>query len=228
MFFYDGTVAQEVAFKGLLNNGKLFAERLMAQADGRKEPQLVHMATDGESYGHHHRFGEMALADCLKQIEQRGDFELINYGQYLAKYPPTYEAQIHDNSSWSCVHGVERWRSDCGCNTGGRPTWNQKWRGPLRGLLDWVRDQLRPIYVHEMENMGLDPWAVRNEYIQVILHRDQEATDELIKKISGKKFKPEEKVKFLRLLEMQRNCMLMYTSCAWFFDEVSGLSLIHI
>ena len=223
VFFYDGTVAQEVAFKGLLNNGKQFAQRLMAQADGRREPQLIHMATDGESYGHHHRFGEMALADCLYQIDQHSDFELINYGQYLEKFPPTFEAQIHDDSSWSCVHGVERWRSDCGCNTGGRPSWNQKWRAPLRSALDWVRDTLRPIYEDKMEQLELDPWKVRNNYIHVILNRAPGNVEKFIHDQLGYDLNPELKTMFLRSQEMQRNAQLMYTSCAWFFDEVSGI-----
>jgi hypothetical protein len=99
----------------------------------------VHVATDGESYGHHHRYGEMALSWALKQIEQRGDAKLTNYGEFLAKFPPQYEAEIYENTSWSCFHGIERWRSDCGCN-GGKAGWNQKWRGPLRDALDWLRD----------------------------------------------------------------------------------------
>ncbi len=223
VFFYDGTVAQEVAFKGLLNNGKNFAHRLMAQGDGRQESQLIHMATDGESYGHHHRFGEMALADCLNEIDQHPEFELINYGQYLEKFPPTFEAQIHDNSSWSCVHGVERWRSNCGCNTGGRGGWNQNWRAPLRAALDWVRDLLRPIYLEKMADLELDPWATRNDYIRILLDRSESNIEQFIHDHAGYDLNPDLRTMLLRCQEMQRNAQLMYTSCAWFFDEVSGL-----
>ncbi len=223
VFFYDGTVAQEVAFKGLLNNGKHFAQRLMDQKDGRKEPQLIHMATDGESYGHHHRFGEMALADCLHQIEKHPDYTLINYGQYLELFPPTFEAEIHDNSSWSCVHGVERWRSNCGCNTGGNHGWNQHWRKPLRDALDWVRDVLRPIYEEKMQELEMHPWNMRDKYIQVILDRSPENLEKIIHDEIGYDLNPVLKTTFLRSQEMQRNAQLMYTSCAWFFDEVSGI-----
>jgi len=223
VFFYDGTVAQEVAFKGLLNNGKNFAQRLMAQGDNRQESQLIHMATDGESYGHHHRFGEMALADCLNEIDQHPDFQLINYGEYLEKFPPTFEAQIHDNSSWSCVHGVERWKSNCGCNTGGRGDWNQRWRAPLRDTLDWVRDLLRPIYLEKMADLELDPWSTRNDYIKVILDRSAANVEQFIHDHAGYDLSPDLRTMLLRCQEMQRNAQLMYTSCAWFFDEVSGI-----
>ena len=147
LFFYHGGVAQGVAFEGLLNNGKHFANRLLDAFDFGDEPQIVHIATDGESYGHHHKKGEMALADCLNSIDKWDGIELTNYGQYLELFPPTYEVMIHENSSWSCVHGVERWRSNCGCNTGGRPDWNQSWRGPLRDTLDWLRDKILPCCV---------------------------------------------------------------------------------
>ncbi len=143
VFFYNGPVSRAIAFDGLLNSGEAFAERLLGGFSNGSEAQLVHVATDGESYGHHHRHGEMALAYALQLIEE-GDAKLTNYGQFLAKFPPTYQAQIVENSSWSCFHGVERWRSDCGCN-GGKAGWNQKWRAPLRKALDQLRDFLVPL-----------------------------------------------------------------------------------
>ncbi|HEX6496813.1 MAG TPA: glycoside hydrolase, partial [Acidobacteriaceae bacterium] len=140
VFFYNGPVSRAIAFDGLLNSGEAFADRLMGGFGEREGAQLVHVATDGESYGHHHRHGEMALAYAFQLIEE-GDAKLTNYGQFLANFPPAYEAEIVENSSWSCFHGVERWRSDCGCN-GGRPGCNQKWRAPLREALDWLRDSV--------------------------------------------------------------------------------------
>ncbi len=228
LFFYDGPLSQEVAFKGILNNGKHFANRLLEVFDDREEPQLVHIATDGESYGHHHRYGEMALADCLNHIEETGAAEVINYGAYLEKFPPTYEAQIHDNSSWSCAHGVERWRSDCGCQTGGRPEWNQQWRKPLRDTLNWLRDELIPIFEKEGKKLLKDPWKARNEYIKVILNRNDHTVDYFLQE-NAKNY-PEEaaKIKLMRLMEMQRNALLMFTSCGWFFDEVSGIETNQI
>lgn len=228
LFFYDGSLSQEVAFKGILNNGKNFAKRLLESFDDRDEPQLVHIATDGESYGHHHRYGEMALADCLNDIEKNSAVQVINYGAYLEKFPPTYEAQIHDNSSWSCAHGVERWRSDCGCKTGGRPEWNQRWRQPLRDTLNWLRDQLIPIFEKEGTKILVDPWNARNEYIKVLLNRNDHTVDYFIKENCKKHPSEASKTKLLRLMEMQRNALLMFTSCGWFFDEISGIETNQI
>jgi alpha-amylase/alpha-mannosidase (GH57 family) len=229
LFFYNGNVSQGVAFEGLLNSGKAFAQRLLNAFDGGNEPQLVHIATDGESYGHHHRLGEMALADCLNYIDEKSFAKLTNYGEYLEMYPPQYEVQIHENSSWSCVHGVERWRSDCGCNTGsGHGKWHQQWRGPLRFALNWLRDQLIPIFEENASKYVTDPWAVRNEYITVLVNRSEENLDKFLNKNAKRLLTKKEKVHLFRLLEMQRNAILMFTSCGWFFDEISGLETTQI
>ena len=133
LFFYDGPISHAVAFEDLLNRGEDFAERLFGGFnDGRDWPQLFHIATDGETYGHHHKFGDMALAAALNHIERHNLARLTNYGEYLAQYPPDHEVQIIENTSWSCAHGIERWRSNCGCNSGGHAGWNQEWRVPLR------------------------------------------------------------------------------------------------
>ncbi|MBX2870671.1 MAG: DUF3536 domain-containing protein [Saprospiraceae bacterium] len=228
LFFYHGGVAQGVAFEGLLNNGKHFANRLLDSFDFGEEPQIVHIATDGESYGHHHKKGEMALADCLNSIEKWDGIDLINYGQYLELFPPTYEVMIHENSSWSCVHGVERWRSNCGCSTGGRPDWNQSWRGPLRDTLDWLRDKILPAFEKQAGKLFKDPWAARNAYIQVLLDRSPESVQQFIDQHAKGDFREEDRSQLCRLMEMQRNAMLMYTSCGWFFDEVSGIETNQI
>ena len=228
LFFYDGNLSQEVAFKGILNNGKSFAQRLLDGFDERAEPQLVHIATDGESYGHHHRYGEMALADCLNHIEETGNATIINYGAYLEKFPPIYEVQIHENSSWSCAHGVERWRTDCGCKTGGRPEWNQAWRKPLRDTLNWLRDKLIPIFEKEGKKIFHDPWEARNNYIKVLINRNDHTVDYFIKENCKSHPSETDKVKLLRLMEMQRNAILMFTSCGWFFDEISGIETNQI
>lgn len=226
VFFYDGDISQSVAFNGLLNDGAKFASKLMSSFDpAQTETQLVHIATDGETYGHHHKHGEMALAYCIDHIERTKDCELTNYAEFLAKFVPQYEALIHENSSWSCVHGVERWRSDCGCNTGGKSDWNQQWRKPLREALDWLRDELTTIYNKEAIQIFKDPEEARNNYIQVILRRN----DETIKKFLREHcIRDTDQSKVLRLMEMQRNAMLMYTSCGWFFDEVSGIETTQI
>ena len=228
LFFYDGEVAQAVAFKGLLNNGHGFAHFLKKRFNPSAGSQLVHIATDGESYGHHHRFGEMALASCLEDLDKDSGLRLTNYGEYLDLYPPQYEIQIHDNSSWSCVHGVERWRSNCGCCTGGRPDWNQSWRGPLRKALDWLRDELIPLYEKEGKKLVRDPWLARDQYIDVILDRNEGAREAFLDSHQVKILTEEEQVRLWRLLEMQRNALYMYTSCGWFFDEVSGIETNQI
>lgn len=228
LFFYDGNVAQDVAFNQLLNNGESLANRLVQAFDDNDEPQLSHIATDGESYGHHHRYGEMALASCIEHFKKNDIATITNYGQYLEMFPPTYEAQIHENSSWSCVHGVERWRSDCGCNTGGNHGWTQSWRVELRDTLNWLRDEIEPMYEAEAGKLLKDPWDARNEFINVLLDRNDGAVEDFLKKHRKKKLTAAQKVQAMRLLEMQRNAILMFSSCGWFFDEISGLETNQI
>src|ERR1700732_3741696 len=229
VFFYDGPISQGVAFEGLLNDGKRFADRLISGfSEARTWPQLSHIATDGESYGHHHRFGEMALTYALQRIENEKLAELTNYGQFLERYPADHFVEIVENSSWSCVHGVERWRSNCGCNSGGHAGWNQEWRAPLRAALDWLRDQLTPLYEQKAGPLLKDAWAARDEYIQVVLNRAEENVLNFLGTHATHPLTSEEQVAALKLLEMQRHAMLMYTSCGWFFDELSGLETVQV
>ena len=229
LFFYNGPIAQGVAFEGLLNNGEYFAERLVSDLDHNADHvQLSHIATDGETYGHHHKFGDMALAYCLHYIQTHHIAELTVYGEFLEKFPPQYEIEIFENSSWSCVHGVERWRSNCGCSTGGGVGWNQQWRGPLRSALDWLRDQMIAAYEEHMREFSSSPWAMRDEYIDLVLDQSQQAQDDFIRKHVSRDLLEAEKIKLLKLLAMQFNAMLMYTSCGWFFNDISGIETIQI
>ncbi len=229
LFFYDGPVSQAIAFEQLLESGERFADRLMeAFSDDQDEPQLVHIATDGESYGHHHRHGEMALAYALDHIESSTPAKITNYGYYLSKYPPTYEAQIYENSSWSCVHGIERWRSDCGCNSGGHGDWNQSWREPLRNALDWLRDAVADEFEQVAGSLVKDPWAARDGYVDIILDRSPAQIAKYIETYADRELTRDEEIKLLKLMEMQRHCMLMYTSCGWFFDELSGMETVQV
>lgn len=226
IFFYDGGLSQSVAFNGLLNDGKRFAHALMGGFDSEDpEPQLVHIATDGETYGHHHKHGDMALAFCLDYIDRNKRTNLTNYAEYLEKFEAQLEVQIHENSSWSCVHGIERWRDNCGCNSGGHPDWHQLWRKPLREALDWLKDQFTKIYGFEGSLILKDPWAARNNYIDVILERNEESIAKFLKEHCSVESQPNH---IFRLLEMQRHAMLMFTSCGWFFDEVSGIETTQI
>ena len=229
LFFYDGPISQGVAFEGLLNDGKRFAERLISGfSDARDWPQLSHIATDGESYGHHHRFGEMALTYALHHIESNKLAELTNYGMFLAKHPADHWVEIYENTSWSCVHGIERWRANCGCNSGGHGNWNQEWRAPLRHALDWLRDTLAPGFEQKAAPLLKDPWRARDEYIRVILDRSDESVAAFFAAQATHPLSDTEQVTALKLLEMQRHALLMYTSCGWFFDELSGLETVQV
>ncbi len=227
LFFYDGNVSQDVAFAGLLKSGERFAGRLVdAFTNDWDSGQLVHIATDGETYGHHSAYGDMALAYCLYYIEQNDLAKLTIYGEFLDLFPPGFEVEIFENSSWSCVHGVDRWKENCGCNSGGNGGWHQKWRKPLREALDELRDRLITLFEQEGAGIFKDPWAARNAFIDVILDRTSlEAFEESLfhPHLSDKL-----KVKGRKLLESQRNAMLMYTSCGWFFDEISGIEPVQI
>ena len=229
LFFYDGPIARSVAFEDLLNSGDNFAHRLAdAFSEEPAHPQLVHIATDGETYGHHHRFGDMALASALHHIETDGLARITNYGEYLEKHPPTHEAEIIENTSWSCTHGIERWRSDCGCNAGRNPKWNHAWRTPLREAMDRLRDYLAPKY-EEMGGQFLKgPWTARDDYIEVILDRSPENIQRFLDRHRTRELNESETVTVLKLLELQRHAMLMYTSCGWFFDELSGIETIQV
>jgi len=228
LFFYDGERSQNVAFKGVLQDGKSFAYDLLEGYRGEYDNEFVHIATDGESYGHHHTNGDMALAYCLRYIEKNELTQLTNYTQYLSMFEPEYEVEIHENSSWSCAHGVERWRSNCGCHTGGGPNWNQKWREPLRNALDQARDRMIEIYENGLKGLANDPWQMRDEYIEVIMDRSKKNVNRFLKRHISKELNAEERTHVMRLLEMQRNAMLMYTSCGWFFNDISGIETIQV
>jgi alpha-amylase/alpha-mannosidase (GH57 family) len=229
LFFYDAPISHSVAFEGLLESGESFIKRLVGGfTEKRTWPPMVHIATDGETYGHHRRFGDMALAFALHRIESKNVVRLTNYGEYLEKHPPTHEVEIFENTSWSCAHGIERWRSDCGCNSGEHPGWHQGWRSPLREGLDWLRDKLVPSYEEKARTFLKDPWAARNDYIQIILDRSSKKIEGFLKEHATKTLNEGEKTTVLKLLELQRHAMLMYTSCGWFFDELSGIETVQV
>jgi alpha-amylase/alpha-mannosidase (GH57 family) len=227
IYFYDGTVSRAVAFEGLLKNGEIFAQRLLS-IFGSQSPQLANIATDGETYGHHHRHGDMALAYASYHIESKGLARLTNYAQYLALFPPEYEVEVRELTSWSCAHGVERWRSDCGCLTGGKAGSSQIWRKPLRDALDWMRDQIREPFEARAGELLHDPWAARDDYIKLILDRAPDNVDEFLRRHARVELTNEQEVLVLKLLELQRHAMLMYTSCGWFFHDLAGIETIQV
>lgn len=227
LFFYDGPISQGIAFADTLSSGEKFASRLLGTYNAGTDPQIMHIATDGETYGHHQKFAEMALAYCLKKVEGDKKVHLTVYGEFLEKFPPLYEAQIVENTSWSCFHGVERWRADCGCNSGGHLLWNQKWRGPLRDALDFARDEMLKTFTEIGPRYFKNIWDARNDYIHLILDRSLNAQHCFFLK-HATETAWNNRATALMLLEIQRNALLMYTSCGWFFDEISGLETVQI
>ena len=232
VFFFNGPISRAVAFEGLLNSGKDFGGRLIGSYHDSPpgQPagaQIIHIATDGESYGHHHKHGEMALSYAMHWIEEGHHASLTNYAQFLQKFPPEFEAEVAENTSWSCPHGVERWRSNCGCN-GGQAGWNQEWRAPLREALDYLRDATAPLCEQIAKPLFKDLWAARDGYIHVVLDRSPGSTASFFQKHATHWLSPAERVTALELLELQRHTQLMYTSCGWFFDEISGIETIQI
>jgi len=218
VFFYDGPISRAAAFEGLLS----------AFSDGRNWPQLGHIATDGETYGHHHGNGDMGLAYALDYIESQGLARLTNYAQYLERHPPTHEVEIAENTSWSCAHGIDRWRRNCGCASGQHPSWNQEWRTPLREALDWLRDAITAGYDTAAADVLRDPWVARNDYIDLILERSHDRRARFFQRHQTRVLSDADQTRALKLLEMQRHAMLMYTSCGWFFDDISGIETVQV
>jgi alpha-amylase/alpha-mannosidase (GH57 family) len=227
LFFYDGPISRAIAFEDALDRGEHLVARLRGGFSAERTwPQLVHCATDGESYGHHKTFGDMALAAAIHQLETGGDVALTNHGAFLAAHPPTHQVQIRERTSWSCVHGVERWRSDCGCRM--RGDWHQRWRRPLREALDWLRDQIDLFYEARASAYLKDPWEARDRYVDVVLDRTPERLEAFFAATQRVALDAAARVETRRLLEMERNRLLMYTSCGWFFDELSALEPVQI
>jgi len=232
VFFYDGPASRAIAFEGLLNSGEAFGSRLL---DGFHAPspnspsraQLSHVATDGESYGHHHKYGEMALSYAMHWIEDNGHAKLTNYGEFLEQFPPQWEAEVVENTSWSCEHGVERWRSNCGCNSGKSGT-SQQWRTPLREALDFLRDATIPLAEALADPLLIDLWSARDAYIDIVLDRSPGSVARFFDRQAKRPITAEERMILLELLEMERHAQLMYTSCGWFFDEISGIETLQV
>jgi alpha-amylase/alpha-mannosidase (GH57 family) len=222
LFFYDGALSHGVGFGGLLHNGQRLAEELARSLpEGRSG--LAHLATDGETFGHHHKFGDLALATALDFLESRGIARLTVHGEFLAAQPPEAEVEILENTSWSCPHGVRRWAEDCGCATGERPAWGQAWRRPLREALLWLRDALAERFEATGARLFRDPWAARDESIALVLDPSAAAVEAFLPRHAARAMTVEERLSARRILESQRWSMTMFTSCGWFFDDLGGL-----
>jgi len=227
LFFYDGPTSRAVAFESLLDDGELFADRLIGLArETAGGDRLVHIATDGETYGHHHAHGDMALAVALGRLESEPGVKLANYASFLADCSPRHEVEIREGTSWSCAHGIERWRSDCGCSTGGEATWSQAWREPLRDALDGLSEDLARVFEEKAAGILPNAWAARDEYIEVV--HDWSAGRDAWLDTWCPGAGEEKRRLALRLLEMQRCAMLMFTSCGWFFNDLAGIETRQI
>jgi alpha-amylase/alpha-mannosidase (GH57 family) len=229
VFFYNASLSRAVAYEKILESGEGFLLRIeQAFGERRDGPRLVSVATDGESYGHHFKFGDLALSWLFDHIEQTRGIKLTNYAFFLEKFPPQNEVKLFENSSWSCAHGVERWRSDCGCNVDHTPGWNQAWRTPLREGLDRLAKEIGAIFEKRGGRLLKDPWEARDAYIKVLMDPSDAQRERFLRQYAvgppGKKKATEA----WRLLESQRMALYMFTSCGWFFDDISGLEAAQV
>ena len=226
LFLYNGTISHDAAFGTMLDDGDEFAARLLA-VPSDDDAGLTHIATDGETYGHHHESGELALARCLESLDGNPTARLTVYGEHLDRFPPTGKARLLANTSWSCDHGVERWRADCGCATGAHPNWNQRWRAPLREAMEWLRDRIAEPFEERLAGLIGDPWAARDDYVSVVLDHSGAETDRFLAEHRTTNLPPADRTRALGLFEMQRFELLMFSSCGWFFDDLTELSTVQ-
>lgn len=229
IFFYDGPLARAIAFGKALASSKTLVDAFKRAS---QRLPLVNVATDGETYGHHFKFGDLCLAHALEIEAPEAGFRITNYGEFLDQHPTEMEVMIDpgpdgQGTSWSCIHGVARWARDCGCHTGGRPGWNQGWRGPLRAALDFLRDEAARHFEVLGSHLFADPWKARNASIELILDQYR-SREEFLRQHARWQLSSTEQVRALTLLEMQRNSLLMFTSCGWFFSDISGIETIQV
>ena len=224
--FRDGPLSQELAFGGLLADGARLAERLRSAIADASDGTIITVANDGETYGHHHRFGEMALAFALRALRDDRGLTLAGPAAFRAAHPPAFEVEIADDTSWSCPHGVERWRAQCGCRVTGPPDWSQEWRAPLRASIDWLREQIDGVFERAAGDVVRDPWGARERYITCLL--EPARTSSFLAAEAGRTLAPAAVVHARRALEMARNALFMQTSCGWFFDELNRIEPVLV
>jgi alpha-amylase/alpha-mannosidase (GH57 family) len=230
IFVYNGQLARSIAFEGGLASSRALVERFLQSAQAG-ECRLVSVATDGETYGHHFRFGDRGLAYALEVEAGPQALRVANYGEYLEENPPAWEVEISaglegEGTSWSCSHGVSRWIRDCGCTTDSTEGWVQSWRTPVREALDFLRDEAAKHFEATASSLFIDPWAARDDYIKLVVSRHR-FREEFLFRHAGQRLQEEEKVRALTFLELQRHLMLMYTSCGWFFSDLSGIETLQ-
>lgn len=223
IFFYHEGISKGIAFGDLLKRGEFLTQAIESAFKQDASPQIISAVTDGETYGHHHKFGEMALAHNLHYFKHHPEIKLTNYSQFLSLYQPGLEVAIKERTAWSCSHGVGRWYRDCGCNTGLHPGWHQRWRGPLRKSLEFLREKIDPLFEKIGSQFLKGPWAARNDYIHIILEPSYRVKEAFLARHQKRELSNKERVTVFKLLEMQYYGQLMFTSCGWYFDDISGI-----
>ncbi|MCX6161334.1 MAG: DUF3536 domain-containing protein [Ignavibacteriae bacterium] len=232
IFFYDGPLSKGIAFDDVVFDSKRLMDKIdSANMKNFEYDQLISMAVDGETFGHHKHFTERTIAYLLSEYALTRGYKVVNYAEYLERSQAEYEVMLNEGpkgegTAWSCIHGVGRWKENCGCYTGGAQGWNQQWRSPLRNALNQLNFKLGVLFELEGRKYLKDPWTARNEYINVILEKTGTREESFSKFLSGmflKRLKQSEKITCINLLEMQKYSMLMFTSCGWFFADISGI-----
>jgi alpha-amylase/alpha-mannosidase (GH57 family) len=228
VFFYHGGLARSIAFESALSSSRGLVNGFVQAA---RNAQLINVATDGETYGHHFKFGDLCLAHALEIEAKEAGFWITNYGEYLDRHQPEVEVELNlgplnEGTSWSCGHGVGRWARDCGCHTGGEVGWKQSWREPLRAALNLLRDDAAGHFEDAGADLFQDPWEARNAYVNVLLK--PESWSEFLRAHQKYELTPDAASRARTLLEIQRNSLLMFTSCGWFFSDLAGIETIQI
>ncbi len=227
VFFYDGPLSRSVAFERSMSDSKAFAARVLSRLPATAEDGLALLATDGESYGHHESFAEMGLAHFLRYALPAAGVEPVNLAWYLARNPPKSEVRLRaGGTSWSCAHGVERWRSACGCGEVGGGSLD--WRAPLRAALERLRDDLAAVCEKNAAGLIPDLWAARDAYVEVVLDRTEARVSSFLAEHAPGAKDEGGRVKAMTVLELQRNALMMFTSCGWFFDNLSRLEPVQV
>ena len=230
VFFYNQALAHAIAFEQALESSSILVESFANVATGAGD--MINVATDGESYGHHHKFGDLCLAYAMEVDAPARGFRITNYGEFLDQHPAEIEVEISngprgEGTSWSCVHGVSRWIRDCGCHTGGEPGWTQAWREPLRNALNFLRDEAASHFEATRADLFIDPWFARDESIELILEQAK-SREAFLRRHAPRELTRDEELRALGFLELQRNTLLMQASCGWFFSDISGIETVQI
>jgi hypothetical protein len=249
LFVYRGDSSHAVAFGGALHDGIAWGRVLAEAVAGLDAPlpagpvesteprrqvrrtptapvvpareTLLSIATDGETYGHHHKFGEMALARALDELRAHS-IRIENFGAFLARNPAVDDVELVAPTSWSCAHGVGRWKENCGCRIDAELYPSQEWRVPLRQGLEALATDLHGIYEREATRLIPDPWEARDQYGTVVAS-DAVELERFTRAVATGAQQEEDLIRARELLELERDALRMFTSCGWFFDDIGGI-----